>query len=102
MVAHSLGILKQTRFRYVLFLWVSHVTVQTLKQAGPQEYMKESKQSSNTSPLWPSANLIHTNRQTHTLFATAVQKGVRTIHFDRSLVSKLSKMKQQSLTYSQS
>lgn len=60
MAGYSVGVLKQTVWCYVLFLWVSHVTVQTIKQAGPQEYMEESKQCINTSPLWPSANFIHT------------------------------------------
>lgn len=81
MAVHSLGVLKQTERRYVLFLRVAHVTVQTLKQAGPQEYMEESKQCSNTSPLWPSTNLIHTqtNTRTHLLLmqsSHAVQKDV--------------------------
>ena len=55
------------------FSLVSHVTVQILKQAGPQEYMEESKQCANTSPLWPSASLIHTWANTHTPFANAVR-----------------------------
>lgn len=64
MAVHSLGVLRQTERRYVLFSRVSHVTVQTLKQAGPQEYMEEGKQRANASPLWPSANFIHTHKHT--------------------------------------
>lgn len=41
MAVHSLGVLKQIVRRYVLFLRVSHVTVQTLKQADPQEDVEE-------------------------------------------------------------
>lgn len=40
----SLGVLKQTEWCYVLFLLVSLVTVQTVKQAGPPEYTGQSKQ----------------------------------------------------------
>lgn len=47
MAVHSLGILEQIVWRYVLFLRVSHVTVQTLKQTDPQEYMEEWKRANS-------------------------------------------------------
>lgn len=50
----------------VLFLRVSHVTVQTLKQTDPQEYMEEWKRANSALILHRSDLLLtwHTHRQT--------------------------------------